>query len=183
MPPANAYLFIGSSSIANWKMLDADFTDVPVINRGFGGSQVEDSVYFAPRIVWPYQPRMVLLYAGDNDLADGKTPAQVLHDVQAFVARVRERLPQVPLAFIAIKPSPSRQALMPQARTANEAVQNWMREQNERSPQARLVYIDVWTPMLNAQGGPRPELFGRDRLHMNSRGYALWSQIIQPYLK
>jgi lysophospholipase L1-like esterase len=72
---------------------------------------------------------------------------------------------------------------MPQAREANTSVQNWMHEQNERSPQARLIYIDVWTPMLNAQGGPRPELFGRDRLHLNSSGYALWSQIIKPYLK
>jgi lysophospholipase L1-like esterase len=183
MPPADAYLFIGSSSIGQWSKLDGDFAHVPVINRGFGGSQVEDSVYFAPRIVWPYKPKMVLLYAGDNDIAAGKTPARVLQDVQAFVAKVREGLPQTPIAFIAIKPSPSREALMPKAAEANRMVQQWIEAQNAQGGHARLTYIDVWTPMLNAQGKPRAELFGRDRLHMNSTGYALWTQIVAPYLK
>ncbi|MEI2724885.1 MAG: GDSL-type esterase/lipase family protein [Verrucomicrobiota bacterium] len=107
-PPQNAILLIGSSSIRKWTNAPGQFPDHRLINRGFGGSHLSDSVAFIERIVIPYQPRLVLLYAGDNDIAAGKSPAQVFADFKEFVAKVQGRLPQTRIAFIAIKPSPSR---------------------------------------------------------------------------
>lgn len=177
-PPQNALLFIGSSSIVGWKTLAADFPNHVSLNRGFGGSELADSVRYAPRIVWPYQPRMVLLYAGDNDLAVGKTPEKVESDWIAFVKVVREKVPDAPIAFIAIKPSPSRVKLMPKAAEANERIKKWI----EENPKSKAVYIDIWSPMLDAEGKPREELFGKDMLHMNGEGYKLWTQIVAPFL-
>lgn len=177
-PPPNALLFIGSSSIVGWKTLATDFPTHVSINRGFGGSQLADSVRYAPRIVWPYQPRMVLLYAGDNDLASGKTPEKVESDWIDFVKVVREKVPEAPIAFIAIKPSPSRVKLMPKAAEANARIKKWTEDNKE----SKTVYIDIWSPMLNAAGEPRAEFFGKDMLHMNREGYKLWTQIVAPFL-
>ncbi|MBV9926793.1 MAG: hypothetical protein JOZ96_17370 [Acidobacteria bacterium] len=176
-PPEGAVLFIGSSSIRLWQTLAEDFPGSKVINRGFGGSQLADSVLYAERIVVPYRPRMVVLYAGDNDLADGKTPQQVFEDYKAFVSRVRQKLPRTKIAFLSIKPSPARAALLPKVREANELVKAYA------SRGKRLIYIDVFTPMLGGEGMPRPELFGPDKLHMNQEGYRLWKAVVAPYLR
>jgi lysophospholipase L1-like esterase len=176
-PPAkNGVVFVGSSSIRMWQALAEDFPGVNVLNRGFGGSQLADSTYFADRVVTPYQPRMILLYAGDNDLAAGKTPPQVLADYQAFVQRVRAKLPQVKIAFISIKPSLARLKLMDQMRTANALVREYSAKQKN------LLFVDVFTPMLDEAGQPRPELFIKDGLHMNREGYAIWRKVIAPVL-
>lgn len=177
-PPKNAVLFLGSSSIHNWSTLARDIPEFAVINRGFGGSIIEQSTLYAPRIVWPYQPRLIVFYAGDNDLAAGKSPEQVLADFQAFVAHVREKLPATSIAFISIKPSPSRANIKAKAMRANALI----REHIEARREARLRYIDVWTPMTNDEGAARGELFGPDELHMNPRGYKLWTQVITPHL-
>jgi hypothetical protein len=139
-PAPGGVLFVGSSTIAKWRSLERDFPGVPTIRRGFGGSEVRDSTFYAPRIVWPYEPRLIVLYAGDNDLASGRPARQVLEDWAAFVARVRERLPETTIAWISIKPSPSRVALMDTAREANALVRAWV---EERAGQ-RLRCIDVW---------------------------------------
>lgn len=176
-PPTSPVLFTGSSSIRMWEDLAADFPGVPVLNRGFGGSQVRDAVWYADSIAIRYRPRMVLLYAGDNDLHAGRSPAQVAADFRAFVARIRRDLPDVPIAYISIKPSPSRAHLLSRMRDANARV---------RADAARLdrvAFIDVFTPMLDASGQPRGELFVEDRLHMNRSGYLLWRSIIAPYLR
>jgi len=177
-PPQNALLFIGSSSIVGWKTLATDFPNHASINRGFGGSELADSVRYAPRIVWPYKPCMVLLYAGDNDLAAGKTPQKVESDWIEFVRVAREKLPDTPIAFIAIKPSPSRVKLMPKALETNTRIKSWI----AAHPDDKVLYIDIWNPMLNADGQPRAELFGKDMLHMNREGYKLWTQIVAPFL-
>jgi len=176
-PPSNAILFVGSSSIRLWKTLAEDFPEWPVINRGFGGSQVADSVAFVDRIVTPYRPRQIVLYAGDNDLAAERTPEQIEADFKTFVRRVHKRLPRCWITFIAIKPSPARQALIEKARAANERV----REATRAHP--RLSFVDIFTPMLGTDGQPRPELFMADKLHLNAEGYRLWTQLTRPYLK
>jgi lysophospholipase L1-like esterase len=176
-PPPGAVLFVGSSSVRLWQSLVEDFPGVKVINRGFGGSQIADSTFYADRIVVPYKPRMVVLYAGDNDLAAGRTPRQVFEDYKAFVARVSRELPQAKIAFISIKPSPSRAALLPKVREANGLIRDYV------SRDKRLAYIDVFTPMMGADGSPRPELFGPDMLHMNREGYLLWKSVVAPYLR
>lgn len=168
-------VFIGSSSIRRWDSLGDDFPGTAVINRGFGGSRLRDATYYADRIVVPYQPRAVVLYAGDNDLAEGRTPQQVRDDFAAFVAKVRASLPQVRLAFVSIKPSPARQALQAKAREANDLVRAWAGRQQG------VDYLDVSTPMLD-DGQPRAELFVDDRLHMNRSGYAIWAGVVGPWL-
>lgn len=175
-PAAGSILFIGSSSIEHWKSLAADFPEVSVINRGFGGSELADSTYFADRIVAPYHPRAVVLYAGDNDLQDGHSPAQVRDDFAAFVRKVRSVDPGVPIAFVAIKPSIARKVLLPKVSQANALIKAYAAKQKH------VTYLDVYTPMLGADGQPQLKWFGDDGLHMNRTGYALWIGIIKPWV-
>lgn len=169
-------VFVGSSSIRLWSTLSEDFPGVATINRGFGGSRVRDSTYYADRIVTPYHPRGVVFYAGDNDLFEGRTPEQVRDDFAAFVKAVRKSEPDVRIAFVAIKPSPSRVGLLPRIREANALVREYA--QGEEA----VDYLDVFLPMLDAQGRPREELFIDDQLHMNSSGYAIWAGVVRPWL-
>lgn len=174
-PPEGAVLFVGSSSIRLWK-LDESFPDLKTINRGFGGSHLADSVAFAERIVIPYRPKLVVLYAGDNDLAAGKTPARVLSDFKQFVAKVEAALPETRIAFISIKPCPKRWALVDRVRATNASISEFI------SRDERLRYIDVFPPMLGADGKPRGELFREDGLHLNAAGYKLWAELLRPTL-
>lgn len=175
-PPKDAVLFIGSSSIRLWTNAPAQFPEHTIINRGFGGSHVSDSVAFVDRIVVPYAPKLILLYAGDNDLAGGKSPARVLADFKEFVTKVHDRLPQSKIGFIAIKPSPSREKLLSKCREANGLIREFI------GTDERLIYVDVFTPMLDSDGKPRGELFVKDRLHLNAEGYKLWAGIVKPIL-
>jgi lysophospholipase L1-like esterase len=174
--PANAVLFIGSSSIRFWKTLAADFPRYRVINRGFGGSDLDDATAFADRIVTPYHPAALVMYAGDNDLQDGDSPAQVRDDFAAFVGKVRQAQPELPIAFIAIKPSVARVALLPSILQANTLIRQWAMTQKN------VAFLDVVPSMLNAQGQPRADLFIEDGLHMNAKGYALWVAQVKPWL-
>jgi lysophospholipase L1-like esterase len=176
-PPARgAVLFIGSSSIRFWKTLASDFPEVKTINRGFGGSEIDDATFFADRIVAPYHPRAIVMYAGDNDLADGDSPAHVRDDFAAFVRKARSLDPGVPIAFIAIKPSVARKALLPQIRAANALVRQYAASDHG------VTYLDIFTPMLGADGQAQMEWFIGDGLHMNRKGYALWVSIVRPWL-
>jgi lysophospholipase L1-like esterase len=176
-PHPGGVVFVGSSSIRMWPALDADFPGVDVLQRGFGGSELSDVVYYAPRIVLPYRPRLIVLYAGDNDLMAGTSPATVFRDYQAFVALVRRALPDARIAFIAVKPSPSRWSLRERMRETNELVRR------HTATDERLLYVDVFTPMLGPDGMPRVELFLADGLHMNARGYALWRELLGPVVR
>jgi lysophospholipase L1-like esterase len=176
-PQPGGMVFVGSSSIRMWETLEADFPGLQVLNRGFGGSELSDAVRFADRIVTAYKPRVVVLYAGDNDLAGGKTPAQVFEDFRSFVAIVRRKLPETRIAFVAIKPSLARLNIMDKARETNQLIREYTRGDN------KLAYVDVFTPMLDASGKPRQELFLEDGLHMNAGGYAIWRDLIAPILR
>jgi lysophospholipase L1-like esterase len=173
-PPRGGIVFVGSSSIRFWPNMASDFPDAPVLNRGFGGSTLEDVIYFAPRIVLPYAPRVIVLYAGDNDLAAGRTPEQVLGDYTSFVRLVRQALPATRLVFMSIKPSPSRWALAEPMRAANALIAQAI------TRDTLATFVDVFTPMLDASGRPRPELFQADSLHMTPAGYALWRARLAP---
>jgi lysophospholipase L1-like esterase len=175
-PPTGGVLFVGSSSIVGWDV-KKHFPDLPAINRGFGGSQIADSVHFADRIVLPYEPKTIVLYAGDNDIAAGKGPSQVLADYQQFVARVHKRLPQTRIVFVAIKPSLARWKLVDEMRRANALI----RAVAEKDP--RLRFVDVDGPMIGPDGKPREELFRPDGLHLNAKGFELWSRLVLPHLK
>jgi lysophospholipase L1-like esterase len=177
-PPEGGVLFVGSSSIRLWDNLETQFKARPVVlKRGFGGSQLSDCVKNLGRLVTRYRPRMVLVYAGDNDIAAGVAPGEVLRRFIAFVHGVHHDLPQARIDYISIKPSPARRALLPRIREANALIRDYA----ARHPS--LGYIDVFTPMLDADGNPRDELFREDDLHLNTRGYALWTSVIAPYVQ
>lgn len=176
-PKPSSVLFLGSSSIRLWDTLAEDFPRMQVLNRGFGGSEIRDATRYVSRIVTPYRPRLIVFYSGDNDLASGRTPEQVAADFEEFVARVRRDLPQIRIAFVSIKPSPARKQLLDVQRKANEAI----RKSIEGKP--NLVYVDVATPMLTAEGKTRPELFLEDGLRMNHDGYLLWRDRITKLLR
>src|SRR5688500_13979359 len=148
-PTSGGVLFVGSSSIRLWTTLAKDFPELPVINRGFGGSQIADSIRYAPRIVLPYRPKTIVLYAGDNDIAEGKSPEQVLTDFKAFVETVRAELPTTRILFISIKPSTARWHLIDKIRDANRLVREFTAKGE------RLGFIDIFTPMLGDDGKPR----------------------------
>jgi len=176
-PGRNGVLFVGSSTIRMWRNMSQDFRQVPVvINRGFGGSTLADCDHYVRELVIQYQPRQVMLYAGDNDLAEGRSPAQVLESLQHFVNAVRNELPSTQITYISIKPSPARVALAASIRETNALIANYLAS----LPNAK--YIDIHTPMLDANGETRPELFQADRLHLNDTGYALWKSLITPHL-
>jgi lysophospholipase L1-like esterase len=175
-PGPGAVVFVGSSSIRLWDSLASDFPDVRVLNRGFGGSRLRDVTQYADRIVLNYAPRAIVIYAGDNDLNEGRTPERVAEDFRAFVTHVRAKSPDLSIVCIAIKPSPARIALLPAMRDTNARVRAIA------ASSGRVTFVDVFTPMLGADGTPRAELFGPDALHLDADGYALWRRLLAPVI-
>jgi lysophospholipase L1-like esterase len=176
-PPQGTTVFVGSSSIRLWD-LKKSFPDQTLVNHGFGGSTIADSLHFIEPLVLKLKPKIIVFYAGDNDIANGLSPQQVHEDFRAFVKGVREKLPESKLVYIPIKPSPSRWKLYEKQREANRLIQQTMAKDS-----GRLVYIDIVTPMLGGDGQPRPELFQKDMLHLNEAGYTLWTKLLLPELK
>lgn len=175
-PPKNAILFAGSSSMVFWN-IPKSFPDLPVINRGFGGSQLRDSVYYAPRIILKHEPRIVVVYAGDNDLTQGITPKQLRQDFINFVKVIHDALPKTRILYVAIKPSTKRWNLFDKQQEANRLIEDICKKDD------RLQYVDIVKPMLGADGKPRPELLRDDGLHLNNKGYELWTSILKPMLE
>jgi lysophospholipase L1-like esterase len=173
-PPRGAILFVGSSSIRKWTTLSQDFSGLKVINRGFGGSQIADSTFFADRIIVPYAPKLIVMFAGDNDLAAGKTADRVFADYNEFVQKIHQRLPETRILYISIKPSLLRWKLKDEQIDANQKIAAI------RDP--LLEFVDVYPAMLGADGKPRQELFVKDGLHLSEEGYALWTRLIRPRL-
>jgi lysophospholipase L1-like esterase len=176
-PPApGGVVFVGSSSIRLWSSLESDLGASDIVKRGFGGSRMSDSAYFADRIVLPYRPRLVVVYAGDNDLAEGVKPQEVLASYIDLVRQVHEALPDTRVAFISIKPSPLREALMGLTLQTNKLIEEYSKGDR------KLDYIDVYTKMLDSAGRPRTDLFNSDGLHLNRAGYAIWTTAIEERL-
>lgn len=173
MPPTKGgVVFAGSSSIRLWK-LDAGFPDLHAVNLGFGGSEIRDSTHFAPRILLPLEPATIVLYAGDNDVANGRSPEQVRDDFQAFVATIHAQLPKSRILYVAIKPSVSRWSRFETQSKANARVKAVC------ATDSRLTYVDVVSPMLGPDGGkPAADLFAKDGLHLSAKGYAMWNQLV-----
>lgn len=176
-PPEKANLFVGSSSIRGWKTLAQDFPKHKVINRGFGGSHLNDSVHYFDRIVAPYKPKMIFVYAGSNDIYFGKKPETVFADFKAFVEKTRKALPKTKVAFISIAPNPARWNLVEEFKQTNKLIEDYTKTDS------KLIYIDVFNPMLGADAKPLPDIFVKDNLHMNPKGYLLWTKIVKPHLK
>ena len=175
-PPAEqGILFVGSSSIRLWN-LPKYFPKLQPINRGFGGSEICDSTHWIEQLVLKHKPRLVVLYAGDNDIAVGKSAEQVHRDFSAFCKKLYQQLPETKLLYIAIKPSLSRWKHAPAMKEANALITA------DCKKDARLTFVDIWPPMLGKDGKPRPELFAEDGLHLNEQGYALWTGLLRQHL-
>jgi lysophospholipase L1-like esterase len=178
-PPKQAILFVGSSSFTNWKDVQNYFPQFTILNRGFGGSSVSDVIRYADDIIFPYMPKQIVIYCGENDLAaaDSVTGEMVYQRFVQLFKMIREKMPKVPLAFISLKPSPSRWHLKEKMIEANKLIKKYLRKKKN------AAFIDVYHKMLGTDGTPIKEIFIEDNLHMNTKGYAIWQKIIEPYLK
>ena len=176
-PPENPIVFTGSSSIVKWKTLAEDFPGLPVMNRGFGGSEVFDSFNYAHLTVIKYKPRQVVMYAGGNDINAGKTPQRVFADFKAFVAKVHATLPECRICYISNAPNPKRWSMIDKMIEASRLVEEYTKTDK------RLQFINVYPHMLGADGKPKPDIFVEDQLHMNPKGYVIWKAVVGPYLK
>jgi lysophospholipase L1-like esterase len=175
-PDPGSIVFVGSSSILFWDTLSEDMAPIPVLNRGFGGSVIAHATHFADRIVLPYEPAAIVLYAGDNDIAFGSSSDCTLRDFEAFVGQIHTAAPGIPIYYISIKPSPSRMALWSDMDRANQLIEA------RTTTGAALHFIGVSEAMFDAQGQPIAALFLDDGLHMTAAGYRLWSSIVRPRL-
>lgn len=167
--------FIGSSSIRMWK-LGSSFPNQICLNRGFGGSEMADAARYVDRIVLPAKPKVIVLYAGDNDIGNKKTPTQVRDGYRVFRDKVQGALPEAKIVLISLKPSPSRWKLREAALEANQLLQA------EVTAGTNQTIVDVWPLMLGEDGLPKPELFLKDNLHMTDAGYKIWNELIEPHL-
>jgi lysophospholipase L1-like esterase len=177
-PPKNAILFIGSSSFTMWKDVQQYFPSYRIINRGFGGSSLTDVIRNANDIILPYQPKQIVIYCGENDVAasDTVTARLVFNRFKQLFTIIRNRHPKVKVTYVSMKPSPSRQLLLSKMINGNELIKKYL------SSKKRTSYVDVYLEMIDDEGKPRPGLFLDDNLHMNKTGYAIWQKLIEPHL-
>ena len=174
----NIILFIGSSTIRFWKDLNTTFPDRNILNRGFGGSEMSDLIKYVDRLIVPYHPKQIFIYEGDNDIGYGKNPDDVLKQANQLLLLIREKLPKrTQMFFISPKPSISRWQLKDKYEYYNQELEKWTMQQK------KVIFIDVWKPMLDTDGNVMKDLFIGDGLHMNSKGYEIWARIIGPYIK
>ena len=178
-PAKHAILFVGSSSFTKWTDMQDYFPGYPIINRGFGGSSLPDVIRYASDIIFPYQPRQIVIYCGENDLAaaDTVTATMVVDRFKKLFVLIRQQLPTATVTFVSLKPSPNRQRLWPKMIDVNTQIKNYLRKKKKTS------FIDVYQKMFNKNGTVMQDIFIEDNLHMNAKGYAIWQKIMTPYLQ
>ncbi|RZL37818.1 MAG: G-D-S-L family lipolytic protein [Pedobacter sp.] len=177
-PPKNAVLFIGSSTFTNWKDAQNYFPKHTIVNRGFGGSSLPNVINYVRDIVYPYHPKQVVIYCGENDfMTEGTTPDMVVARAKKLIDTIRFKFPKVPIAYISIKPSPSREKYLPMMIEANAKIKEML------STIKRTTFINTYNAMFNADGTIMKDIFLSDNLHMNAKGYTIWQKIMEPYLK
>ncbi|MFC1557785.1 SGNH/GDSL hydrolase family protein [candidate division KSB1 bacterium] len=175
-PQKGVIVFTGSSSIKLWNTLTEDFIPFNVINRGFGGSQLSDVIYFADRIIIKYNPSMVVLYCGENDIAVGKTPERVFIDFKKLINHIHKSLPNTIILYIPCKPSIRRWEMRNNMNKINRLIEDYIKKD-------KLVeFVDVRPAMLGKDGKPNPDIFVEDNLHMNAKGYSLWTPHVRDYI-
>ncbi len=178
-PPKHAILFVGSSSFRKWADVQSYFPKSTIINRGFGGSTLSDVIYYANDIILPYHPREIVIYCGENDLAysDTITPQVVFGRFKTLFSIIRTHMPDIPVVFLSIKPSPSRERLLPEMVEANKLISAYIKKQPHTS------FVDIYHKMLDKNGKPMADIFLDDNLHMNAKGYHIWQKALAPYLQ
>jgi lysophospholipase L1-like esterase len=177
-PPKHAILFVGSSSFTKWTDVADYFPSYTIINRGFGGSTLPDVIRYASQIIYPYQPKQVVIYCGENDFAssDTVTVQMVFDRFKQLFGMIRKALPSAKIDYISMKPSPSREALRHKFEDGNFMIKRFLNKEKN------AAFIDVYHKMLNDNGTPINDIFIEDQLHMNAKGYHIWQAVIKPYL-
>ena len=178
-PKSGQILFVGSSSFTLWKDVQQYFPQHPIINRGFGGSTLLDVTRYEADIIFPYKPKQIVIYCGENDIANDSTVtgAVVFERFKKLYDDIRLNLGKVPIVYVSMKPSPSRWHLRAKQTDGNERIRKFLRKKKRRA-----VFVDVWPGMLGADGKPREELYIADKLHMNAQGYIIWQKLLEPLL-
>ena len=178
-PKKKSILFIGSSSFTKWTDVQDYFPSHRIINRGFGGSTLPDLIRYTDDIVFPYKPKQVVIYCGENDIASSDTISAetVVNRFIMLFNKIRSRYSKIPVVYISMKPSPSRERFFPKMQAANSAIQQFL------GTKKGTVFVNVYPLMLNGEGQPMKEIFLDDMLHMNGKGYLIWQKALEPYLK
>jgi lysophospholipase L1-like esterase len=177
-PPKNVVLLVGSSSFTKWKDVQDYFPAHTMLNRGFGGSSLTDLIFYANDVLLKYKPKQILIYCGENDIAGSSivTADTVFERFKTVYSTIRSKFKKVPIAFISMKPSPSREKYAEVMQKGNALIKLFMEQQK------RASYIDVYSSMLDANGKALTHIFISDKLHMNAEGYKIWQGVIAPYL-
>lgn len=179
-PPKQAILFTGSSSFTIWKDVQDYFPGYTIINRGFGGSSLTDLIHYQNDVIYPYQPKQVIIYCGENDIAGDSalTGRMVFEWFKQLYKSIKKEMPGVPICYISMKPSPSRWHWRSRMMEGNDMIRKFLTRKKKHHDK----YIDVWDAMLGKDGQPLAHIFLEDKLHMNAEGYAIWQKILLPYL-
>lgn len=175
MPPAGAVLFTGSSSARLWKV-GKHFPNHETINRGFGGSQYSDLLHYVDRVVLPYRPRTIVIYSGDNDIAAGESPDEIVQEVRRLLDRIHAGLPKTKVILLSVKLCDARWDHRGKVKRMNKLLEKLA------GRHAWVHYLDVAGALLDEKAKPRPELFRKDKLHLNDAGYHVWSDVLRPLL-
>jgi lysophospholipase L1-like esterase len=177
-PVKGQILFIGSSSFTKWTDVADYFPSYHILNRAFGGSRLPDVIAHVEDVVFPYQPKQIVIYCGENDFASDATlePEAVFNRFRSLYRIIRNRIPNVPIAYVSMKPSPSRWNMRAKFMATNRKIADFLKHQKSAS------FIDVWDAMLDDRGQPKADIFIADKLHMNASGYHIWQPIIEPFL-
>ncbi len=178
-PSANQILFIGSSSFTKWTDVQDYFPGYKILNRAFGGSTLLDVTRFRYDVIYPYQPKQIVLYCGENDFAysDSVTVDMVVERFRNLYKLIRAKYPSVPFVYVSMKPSPSRARLLTKYAEANQQIEQMLKKEK------LTAFVDVYSKMLKADGTPMDDIFLEDNLHMNAKGYAIWKKLLLPVLK
>ncbi|MDP5092478.1 MAG: GDSL-type esterase/lipase family protein [Polaribacter sp.] len=175
--PTNPIVFVGSSSIRLWKNIEKKFDKYKVINKGLGGAQIKDIICYADQLIFDYNPSQIVLYIGENDLKyPVNTADSIFNDTKKLITMIRKKLPQVPIVYISIKPSPAGDLYKEKMIQTNKLMKEYI--ENE----SNMTFVDIYKNMLTSDGNYRPELFASDKLHMKPEGYRIWQRILKPYL-
>lgn len=175
-PPENPILFIGSSSIRLWVDFTKTFKNYTVLNRGVGGESTSDTDRYLDDVVFPYKPKQIVIYVGENDVFSASGGAVIFVDFKKLYTNLREKMPDVPVIYLSIKGSPSRKEHFKKVMEANALIQQFLKGEKN------ATFLDVFHPMLDKHGEMQPELFKEDMLHMNAKGYKIWNKILMPHL-
>lgn len=177
-PPANPILFAGSSSFTRWTDVQNYFPGYTILNRGFGGSTLNDLLRYEEDVIFKYNPKQIVIYCGENDIAssDTVTSAIAFERFKKLYSEIRSVYPDVPVVYISMKPSPSRWHWRDRMMRSNKLIKNYLKKEK------KARFVNVWKAMLGPDGKPKPDIFIEDNLHMNAKGYAIWQKILQPCL-